>query len=287
MKIKKAIFLIFKKGVKIISGHSLTRFYPIEVVYRFLLSHLRDSNSPIDVLDHKMFLDPIDTLGLSLRGYYEQYETEIVKGEIKKGDVVLDLGANIGYYTLIFAKLVGESGKVFAFEPEPANFSLLKKNMEINGYNNIILIQKAVSDRDKIIKLYLHKYNKGAHTIYKSYDNQEFVEIKTVKPDDYFENYNGKIDFIKMDIEGSEGLALQGMSKILEKNKNIKIFTEFNPSLLKNCGTEPENYLNLLIQQGFKLYHINEEENKLNFITADELMRKYQDGGYTNLLCLR
>ena len=85
----------------------------------------------------KMFLHPNDGLRLSIRGIYDKYGTIIIKRNVKKNDVVIDLGAHIGYYTLMMAKLVGESGKVFAFEPEPRNLVLLKKNIKVNCYNNI------------------------------------------------------------------------------------------------------------------------------------------------------
>ena len=63
-----------------------------------------------------------------------------------QGNFVIDLGANIGYYTCILAKLVGKDGKVFAFEPDPRNLKLLEKNIKVNEYNNVVIVDKAVSD---------------------------------------------------------------------------------------------------------------------------------------------
>jgi len=284
-KIKKIIFSIFKKGVKSISGYRLTRFYPVNVIYFSLLSFLKDSNSTVDVLGHKMFLDPIDSLGLSIWGVYEPLETELIKKETKEGDVVLDLGANIGYYTLIFAKLVGENGKVFAFEPDPDNFAILKKNIEINGYKNVTLIQKAVSNKAGKGKLYLSKYNKGAHAIYDKNDNSKFVEVETIRLDDYFKN-NNRVDFIKMDIEGAEGLAIQGMPLVLKDNKNIKILTEFNPAALQHF-ISPETYLKMLTDNGFIWFYINTDKKSLESITSAELINICSHGGYASLLCRR
>jgi len=287
MAIQKIMFLIFKKGIKLLFGHRLSRFYPIKFVYFSLLSHLRDPNSPVNVFDHKMFLDSIDSLGLSIWGVYEPFETELIKKEIKKGDVVLDLGANIGYYTLIFAKIVGKNGKIFAFEPDQTNFSLLKKNVEINRYKNILLIRKAVIDRMGTAKLYLSDYNKGSHSIFNLESRKKFIQVETIRLDDYFKNYNGKIDFIKMDIEGAEGLAIIGMQELLKRNKNLKILTEFNQDLLKNSDIRPEDYLKMLVGQRFKLYQINEKEKKIEFVSVKELLEKCSKGQYTNLLCKR
>ena len=111
-----------------------------------------------------MFLDSNDSLRLSINGTYSEYETDVMKKIVKKGDVDLDLGANIGYYTLIFAKIVGKNGKVFAFEPDLTNFTLLKKNVEINGYKNVVLINKAVSDKTGKLKLFLNERNHDERT---------------------------------------------------------------------------------------------------------------------------
>lgn len=286
LKIKEIIFSIFKKGVKSISGHGFTKFYPVNAVYFSLLSFLRDSNSTVDVLSHKMFLDKIDSLGLSIWGIYEPFETELIKKEIKEGDIVLDLGANIGYYILILAKLVGKNGKVFAFEPDPDNFAILKKNIEINGYKNVTLIQKAVSNKTGKEKLYLSKYNKGAQTIYDKDDNSEFIEVESIRLNDYFKN-NNRVDFIKMDIEGAEDLAIRGMPLILKDNKNIKILTEFNPTALQYFSIRPEDYLKILTENSFTFFHIDAEKKTWESITSMELMKMYSNGGYTNLLCRR
>lgn len=215
------------------------------------------------VQGHKMFLDSKDSLRLSIYGIYEEFETKLIKKQIKQGDIVLDIGANIGYYTLIFAKLVGKNGKVYAFEPDPTNFAILKKNVEINGYKNIILINKAVSDKTGKLKLYLCNDNKGSHSIYPC-DNRKFVEIDSIKLDDFFSNYNGKIDFIKMDIEGAEYSAVKGMSNLLRKNEEIKIISEFAPMNLKRSGIEPEEYLKLLHNYGFKITKTSEVKSNIS-----------------------
>jgi len=203
MNMRKMLLAMYKKGIKILSGHGIENFYSVKVAHNFVISHLKSTFAEVD--GHKMFLDSKDSLNLSINGVYEPFETELVKKEIKKGDVVLDIGANIGYYTLIYAKLVGEEGKVFAFEPDPDNFALLKKNVEINGYRNVILAQKAVSNKTGKIRLYLSEVNKGDHRIYDSHDGRKSIEIETIRLDDYFKNYNVRIDFIKMDVQGAEG----------------------------------------------------------------------------------
>jgi hypothetical protein len=97
------------------------------------------------VQGHEMMLDSMDSLNLSVSGTYEPFQTSLVKQWIKPGNTVLDIGANIGYYTLIFAKLVGTSGRIFAFEPEPNSFMILSEIVARNNYTNVTRYQKAVS----------------------------------------------------------------------------------------------------------------------------------------------
>jgi len=280
---------VYKQGVKIFSGRGIERFYPIKVINSFIISHLKSRSSFAEVQGHKMFLDSKDSLKLSIFGIYEPFETELVQKEIKRGDVVLDLGANIGYYTLIFAKLVGEEGKVFAFEPDPNNFSLLKKNVEINGYKNVVLVQKAVSNKTGKLKLYLCEDNLGDHRIYDSYDGRKSIEIESVLLDDYFRGRNLKIDFIKMDIQGAEGWAIQGMLNLLKENKTVKIVMEFWPIGLKRSGINPNEHLKSLVNLGFKLYKINKRKKKIEPVDIPKLLKIYtlKKENHTNLLCIR
>ena len=148
----------------------------------------------------------------------------------------MDIGANIGYYTLIFARLVGETGRVFAFEPDPANFALLKKNIETNGYHNVVLEQKAVSSTTGSLKLYISEDSAGDHKIYDSGEARQFIEIEAVSLDDYFSHKDGAVDCIKMDIQGAEWAALQGMSTLLSDTINMKLFMEYWPDGLEDFG---------------------------------------------------
>jgi FkbM family methyltransferase len=261
--------------------HNLGRRYRKYFYNRFYRGH-------IDVLQNVMYLDAKDSLDLFINKIYEPYETKLISNIISPGDVVLDIGANIGYYTVIFAKLVGQNGKVFAFEPEPTNFSLLQKNVSINGCSNVTVEQKAVSNRNERKKLYLNKENAGMHTIYKSqYADLDPVEIETISLDTYFNNYTGKIDFIKMDIEGSEYTALEGMKTILQRQNSIKLLVAFFPSAIREYGYEPEQYFDLLRSYGFRIYFINSQTKDLELVNPVDLQHLINRGSKyeLNLLC--
>ncbi len=236
-----------------------------------------------------MFLDSKDILELSINGIYEPLATDLVRKAVKGGDVVFDIGANIGYYTLIFAKVVGERGKVFAFEPDPQNFALLRKNVEINGYHNVVLVRKAISNKTGRAKLYLCEENTADHRIYDSGDGRASIAIDAIRLCDFLKDYDGRVDMIKMDIEGAEAGAIEGMSALFESTKDISIITEFWPFGLKKCGSEPAALLTSLVEHGFDLYEINEHEQKIERAEARRLLETYtpEKRNYTNLLAVR
>lgn len=287
MTMRDILSLIYKKSEETLSGHGLEKYYIVRAIAGYLKSQLKSDSVVID--GHKLFLDSEDSLRLSINKVYEPFEIDIAKKEIHKGDTVLELGAYIGYHTLIFAKLVGDNGKVIAFEPEPNNFELLKRNVEVNNYKNIILVQKAVSNKTGKIKIYLSKKNKGDHRIFDSRDNRDFTEIDAIRLDEYFKNNKNKINFIWMSIQGAEFDAIQGMSDILRESKNVKIVSEFTPHLLEKFGRKSEEYLRTLQDYGFKIQHLDRKKKVANPIEISNLLKKYtsKKENATHLLCTK
>jgi len=278
--------VIYLKVTRILRGRRLSRFRIFRAINNLIITPLK-SNS-VEIRGHQMFLDPRDRLNLSIYGDWEPLEVALVEKNVKKGDVVLDIGANIGYYTLIMARLVGDEGKVLAFEPDPDNFALLKKNVEANGYRNVTVVQKAVTDRNGEIKLYRSQENMGDHRIYETTEDRPSVSIEAIRMDDYLKNHDVKVDFIKMDIQGAEYSAIRGMTALFEQNRHLKIVTEFWPHALKSFGVEPEQYLNLLQQHGFKLYKIDELKKEVKPISVAELSRAaVAEKDDVNLLCVK
>jgi len=263
LKIKDKIKIFFRtiliKIVRFfIRGYGLSKIALFRKIFLRIHSLFEGPGYLIPVGEFKIYLDEKDTLGLSLGRIHEQHITELVKKTIKKEDVVVDLGANIGYFTLIFSKLVGPKGKVFAFEPDPTNFAILRENVLINKCSNVILIQKAVSKISEEGIMYLSENNKGDHRIFDSGDNRKKITIETISLDDYFKD-SSRINFVKMDIQGSEILALRGMKEILEKNKkHIKILAEFWPNGLKKAGANPKDFFNILKKYNFIFFENRE-----------------------------
>jgi len=286
------MFSVFIKAYRGLQGKELGKLPLVRRTVNFLFHHLKPKGNIalIEVQGHKMYVDPRDMAiprQLITYGHYEKYEAELFKKLVKRGDVVVDIGAHIGHYTLIAADLVGEDGKVFAFEPAPDNYAFLVKNVEVNGYNNVTTVQKAVSNKGGTTKLLLNPHDTGQHAIYNGYDDRNSLVIETVTLDDFFKDKENRIDIIKMDVEGAEMLVLQGMSEILKRNNDLKIFTEFSPTMLRRAGSSPEEYLKQLMSSGFKLFYINEKSETLEPIDIDKAMQIGAEQKWTNLLCLR
>lgn len=268
-------------------GYGLGKRKPIRKVLNLVQSYLKSDFA--EVQGSKMFLDPEDTFNLSLNGVYGELDTNIMKNNISKGDIVIDVGANIGYYALLFSRLVGEKGKVFAFEPEPRNFELLKKNVQVNNYKNIVLIQKALSDKNEQLDLFISK-NMANHKIYQQ-KNQDAnsIKIDAIRLDDYIKNQDltDKINFIKIDVEGAELRAFNGMKTILKESKTLKVFTEFMYHLLKECGSEPKELVDLLIGGDFKINYVDSEKNEIVPANLEKLTTPKNYKGTVNLFCTK
>jgi len=287
INVKTFILILYRKIARFLGILGLRRISLLRDVNRYLDANIKPDFVEID--GHKIFLDKFDSLHLYRRGHYEEYETEIIKKIIKKGDIVLDVGANIGYFTLIFAKLVGKNGKVFAFEPDPKNFDLLSKNIKINGYKNVTLVRKALSDKTAKTNLFLSKTNSVDHRTVDPKENRDSIEIEKITADDYFSDFKEQINFIKMDIQGSEVEALSGLSSLLQKMNDIIIMIEFAPMLLRRVSYGPVELLNYLKEYDFNLFEMDDIESKIIPTSSQALIKKYPPDRkeYTNLLCTK
>jgi FkbM family methyltransferase len=235
-----------------------------------------------------MYVDAAFGLTLGSAGTYmsEKLMTEIFTKLVKEGMTVVDVGAHAGYYTLIAARAVGDRGKVFAFEPEPTNYQLMLKNIQLNNHLNVTPVRKAVSSKTGHIKLFLAEDASGHSTVCEKPD-QRFIQVDSTTLDDFFADKIPQIHVIKIDVEGAEGAVLEGMRNIIDKNPELIIFTEFCPDGLKKAGCLPTEYLNNLANYGFVIYLIDEKKHSLELAEVDRIMKVCQSIGYVNLLCRR
>mgnify|MGYP001134072198 CR=1 FL=1 len=244
------------------------------------------------VYGHLMELDKNDQLELRIRGIWEPFETKIFIENLKSNYNILDIGSHIGYYSLIGA-LYSEKGKVVSIEPEPNNFKILQQNILINEYRDkIIPFNCALSDKNGKQKFYISYNNTAGHTLkvnkIGSENNiiEKTIEVNCITLDELFSRLKLKIDFIKIDAEGSELDIFRGGKQFLKDNKELKIITEFCPKFYAVSGQDIKDYYNLLRENGFDIWQLDDRVQKPLVINRYEDIT-YPNGFYTNLFCVR
>ena len=298
-RLKTLAFKALAFLVKNFANRGLGKIPFAKAVYDYLYQSFGVKEVTLNVHGSKMIVrvlnnDEISCQLLFSQSGYEKYQASLFQKLVTEDMTVVDIGANIGFYTLLAAKLVGTKGKVFTFEPEPQNYALLLRNIELNGYKNVTPVRKAVSSKTGKADLFINKRT-GSHGFLS--DREDVIGVTTVETmslDNYFEGKECPIDIIKIDVEGSELAVFAGMPNIIKKNGNLKIFTEFYwPRGLQKPGFSPREYWDKIIKSGFKfIYLINERVQELELTDLASVL-KYCE--YTavakvpspNLLCTK
>ena len=243
-----------------------------------------------------MFVDPTDqTISPTLWrwGIWEPNETHWFIRSLRPGDVVVDVGANIGYYTLLGARLVGDAGRVYAFEPDPAAFAILERNVRLNGLENVVLEQKAVSNEAGSIQLFLAATNKGDHRIYDvEGEERQAIDVEAVALDAYFEGVEDAVDFVKVDAQGAEGVILDGMLGLIGKSDDLVMAFEYSPQSLMGTGYTGNHLLKTFRGFGLTMFDLgigDRVRSRMQPVGAAQLHRRYPPTRplYSNLLLIR
>jgi len=188
---------------------------------------------------------------------YKLYKNVTDKNEIQllgkvllPGMVVADIGANIGLYSERFSKIVGESGRIFAFEPDRTNFNLLQKRTR--NYSNIVNVNSAVGSISGISQLFLSTDLNVDHQMYDDGNGRRSIDVGMTSLDDYFYK-KINLDFIKSDTQGFEFEVFKGGQNLLKEANAPKILFEYWPFGLINAGAKPSDLISLLKDYGYKL----------------------------------
>ena len=188
----------------------------------------------------------------------------------------LDLGANIGWYSLFIAKY---GYNILSFEPSQTNNYILKKNFCLNRELNVTFINKGLYNDDQKCDLYINKENKGDGIVFCENNNQiptnliKKEQVTLTKLNNYIEFLKEKnLALIKIDIEGAEERAFEGGIKLLSKYHIPFIFLEFNPESLRQHGTDPIKFLKMFLKYGYRFPSYNFFDN--DFLSIDEIMER-------------
>lgn len=294
--LQQILFPVFRTAVRPLVGHGWGGLRPLNATYKLFARTLLPGSQQIVKVNNYLFratavpgetLDSV-THRLILKRSYEPLTTAIFKQILKRGMKVIDVGANIGYYSILAARLVGETGKVWAFEPDPQNYSRLLDNIRLNHLNNIEPISKAVTAEVGTANLYRSDTDSGKHSLIKLLSSQRPpLTVETVNLDSVFPDIQA--DVIKIDTEGSDIEVLRGAKNLIAANESITLITEFWPYGLTAAGHQPAELWALLSDYGFKHIYIIDERKKT--VIPGDLKVALQAGKKRehsiNLVCLK
>ncbi len=229
--------------------------------------------------------DPVVSGALTF-GVYENDEIAFFLERFRKGMTFVDLGANIGLYTGL--ALSRGAARVLSFEPHRESREILTETIRLNASSDqsARVFPCAISDRKGSFKLYTNPDNKGDNRLYPNDLCKEAEDVETDTLDAVCEAQGiTKIDFLKIDTQGSEAKAIAGASGILSRSDNVVLMTEFWPYGLEKCGSDPRAYLTQIEALGFRMFELEKGRHK-PFI-PEEVIRKTSGRKYTNLIGLK
>ncbi len=229
-------------------------------------------------------LDRLVFLALHRAGVMGKEEARLLEKLVKPGMQILDVGANIGLYTLLLARLAGESGKVFAFEPEPNLFSTLCENCEGNGAHNVTPFQCAAGEANGRATFQRATFNSGDNRLGASKSGAESIEVEVARLDEVLPVRT--VDLIKLDVQGHELAALIGMEKLLASSPDVRVLFEFWPAGLRAANASPELLFKFFHDRDFLIHELEGgQPHPLDVPAA--LVEKLGAKRYTNLLASR
>jgi len=196
-----------------------------------------------DTVDHYIFFNYFDH---SLEQFFD---------DAKTANVILDIGANIGWTALRFASK-NPNATIIAFEPHPITFQRAQENFGRNNFSGITCLNIGLGESASTLKIYeLMDNNSGMNRIVLEELDRPFKEVKIERLDDVLNSRNiNQVDMIKIDVEGFEGFVLMGASKILTAS-NAKILMETDDTFLKNNGSSARALVDILKEYGYKTFY--------------------------------
>jgi FkbM family methyltransferase len=256
-----------------------------EFTQRHLLDRSEGAATLVELPAFKMYVSPDDNYigGSILRDHvYEPFVTRLFEQLLRSGMHVLDVGANMGYFSLLAASLVGERGRVYSWEPSPNNVKMLLASLLANRFSNIEIVQAAAGRRSGLLNYFPNFSNGMVTTIEQVPPEQAFAAetVMALRIDDVVPR-EAKIDFVKIDVEGFEYEALNGALETLRRCRPL-IVSEFCPkSLQSSSGISGEEYLQFVVQLGYDMHVVG--ENKLMPGDIPEVLEMHKKSGIDHI----
>jgi FkbM family methyltransferase len=227
---------------------------------------IRMGPESISWVEHENFRLAVDNADVAVSHYvmhsgaWEPHLNAMVRRTLKPGMSVIDVGANIGYYSLLAARLVGQTGRVTAFEPNSENNRLLLLSRAENGFEQIQLMPVALGDRPGHATFSVAMGSNGGlrNRLQEELHSPQCQIVPVVRLDDVF---SGPVDFIKMDIEGAEPLALAGAERTLTESRPV-VSSEFCPFMIRAVsGSDPLAFLQRFASRGYDAFLVDKQSH--------------------------
>ena len=235
--------------------------------------------------------EPLRSTALGRRLYTKLYllgkrlgeapEQRLFEAHVAPGMTVFDIGANVGFYTEVFSRLVGAAGRVYAFEPDPFCSAVLRDRIRSFPVSNVRVETSAIGDANGTVTFYssgrdraesrTHPFDSGVPS--------ETLEVPVVSLDSWCEaNQVTRVDVVKMDVEGAEVRALQGMRRLIAASAPVGMFIEFSPTQLRGAGAGPETFWEVLSELGYVPHALDDGGGLTPIMDTRAFTDRYSEG---------
>lgn len=200
---------------------------------------------------------------------FDPHVLSVVREFIEPGSVFVDVGANIGWFTVIGSRLTGPRGHVFAIEPDPRNCLILKRNVARNSCANVTIFPVAAGAARRKALLYRSADNQGDHRLSAVSERSDYVNVGVRMLDSLLLPRTSRIDVIKTDTQGSETAVLGGMTQLLIANPRLRMILEFWPHGLEGCGSSASELAAMLSRRPSLLWLLLHDGSAVPVTLAD------------------
>jgi FkbM family methyltransferase len=274
----KAAYVSFSK---LLHDTPLKRIRWVGALHSWLYGRLGFDRS-VSSAGFRLEVDPRDrTIAkkITLYGGYEPFLQSVLVDCAEPGTTVVDVGANVGLHTLPLAKRVGASGRVIAFEPDPENYRLLVRNLEVSGLASRVTVHRlGLSDAAGSAPLYQCAENRGglslcAENVETSGARLAPVDVQLAVGDDVLPK-RSPISLVKIDVEGAEPLVIKGMERTLADHREAVLAFEFSPRYVESFGVDAETFLGSLCDAGYEISCVDEISKTVSKVDVGELIER-------------
>lgn len=269
--IKEWAFGIYRLGARTAIGMGFERVEWIKRLHRRSCKLVTPTR--IEHEGFRIHLDPTDALRLSYK-HSQPFSLQFLLARLQAGDVVVDVGAHIGYYAMTFSRAVGPAGQVFAVEADPNNYALLKLNTLVNEIENLSAFNFAATENPGDVVLY-RSICSAMNRIHPSKHCSQSTIVPARPLDSVDALRHRPIRCIKIDVEGHEVEVLRGATQLLRDNPKCDLCLEFAPAWIKEAGGDPREVFSFLQTSCREIQLIDEANHTVRAVGFEELITRY------------